>query len=207
MPGDAWSSRNLFKRKQPTQRLKTAKKSILRQFWIPNPMRLKRLQKDRASHGIALDTHIPIFWRKNWPKVWGITVQISYWEGRWHQNCGYTSPILFFGYGQGNPWKTAQNFFGGHTPWKSLRTQHSDKNCKKCLKILDPAFVAWSWVSATKCGPLAKIWAVAKKSHSHNFRICASKLKWLLAIVYGKKWFTFESSILIIVGVGLFCNG
>ena len=29
-------------------------------------------------------------------KLWGITVQTSYWEGRWHQNCGYTSPILFF---------------------------------------------------------------------------------------------------------------
>ena len=28
-------------------------------------------------------------------KVWGITVQTSYWEGLWHQNCGYTSPILF----------------------------------------------------------------------------------------------------------------
>ena len=25
-------------------------------------------------------------------KIWGITVQTSYWEGRWHQNCGYTSP-------------------------------------------------------------------------------------------------------------------
>ena len=30
-------------------------------------------------------------------KVWGITVQTSYWEGLWHQNCGYTSQILFFG--------------------------------------------------------------------------------------------------------------
>ena len=30
-------------------------------------------------------------------KLWGITVQISNWEGWWHQNCGYTSPILFFG--------------------------------------------------------------------------------------------------------------
>ena len=27
-------------------------------------------------------------------KVWGITVQTSYWEGRWHQNCGYRSPII-----------------------------------------------------------------------------------------------------------------
>ena len=39
-------------------------------------------------------------------KVWGITVQTSYWEGLWHQNCGYTSPILFFGGGKRNQWKT-----------------------------------------------------------------------------------------------------
>ena len=38
-------------------------------------------------------------------KVWGITVQTSYWEGLWHQNCGYTSPILFFGGGKRNQWK------------------------------------------------------------------------------------------------------
>ena len=29
-------------------------------------------------------------------KVWGITIQTNYWEGRWHQNFRYTSPILFF---------------------------------------------------------------------------------------------------------------
>ena len=29
-------------------------------------------------------------------KVWGMTVQTSYWEGLRHQNCGYTSLILFF---------------------------------------------------------------------------------------------------------------
>ena len=32
-----WSFCNLFKRKGPTQRLKTAKRSILRPFWTPNP--------------------------------------------------------------------------------------------------------------------------------------------------------------------------
>ena len=29
-------------------------------------------------------------------KLWGITVQTSYVEGRWHQNWAYTSPKLFF---------------------------------------------------------------------------------------------------------------
>ena len=37
-------------------------------------------------------------------KVWGITVQTSYWEGLWHQNCGYTSPILFFAVRHKNWW-------------------------------------------------------------------------------------------------------
>ena len=32
------------------------------------------------------------------PEKFGvITVQTSYWEVRWHQNCGHTSPILFWG--------------------------------------------------------------------------------------------------------------
>ena len=37
MPCDARSFCNLFKRKGPTQRLKTAKKSFLRPLWTPNP--------------------------------------------------------------------------------------------------------------------------------------------------------------------------
>ena len=37
MPCDARSFCNLFKRKGPTQRLKTAKKSILRPLWTPYP--------------------------------------------------------------------------------------------------------------------------------------------------------------------------
>ena len=50
------------------------------------------------------------------------------------------------------------------------------------------------------------ILGVAKKSHSHNFRIWASKRKSLVAIVYGNKWFKFEGSNSKIVGVGFFCN-
>ena len=38
-------------------------------LWV-GPLRLKRLQKDRASHGIALDTpHAYILKKKNWPKT------------------------------------------------------------------------------------------------------------------------------------------
>ena len=38
-------------------------------LWV-GPFRLKRSQKDRASHGIALDTpHAYILKKKNWPKT------------------------------------------------------------------------------------------------------------------------------------------
>ena len=49
-------------------------------------------------------------------------------------------------------------------------------------------------------------WAVTKKSHSHNFRIWASKRKSLVAIVYGKKWFKFGSSNPKILGDTFFLN-
>ena len=49
-------------------------------------------------------------------------------------------------------------------------------------------------------------WAVTKKSHSHNFRIWASKRKSLVAIVYGNKWFKFGSSNSKIVGDTFFCR-
>ena len=38
LPCDAWSLRNLFKLKGPTQQLKMAKKSILLPFWTANPI-------------------------------------------------------------------------------------------------------------------------------------------------------------------------
>ena len=38
--------------------------------------------------------------------IWGITIQTSYVEGRWHQNWVYTSSKLFFADGQGNQWET-----------------------------------------------------------------------------------------------------
>ena len=50
-------------------------------------------------------------------KVLGITVQTSYWESRGHQNCWYTSPILFLG-GTDKEISEKRNFF-----CKSLRTQ------------------------------------------------------------------------------------
>ena len=98
--------------------------------------------------------------------------------------------------------------FSGQVPTESLRTQDSENVYERWVQqIFDPVSVGRSWMSAKKWGPLAKLWAVTKKSHAHNFQIWASKFKSLGAIVYGSKWFTFGSSNSKIVGVGFFCNG
>ena len=138
-------------------------------------------------------------------KLWGITAQTSYWEGR---SVG-TRADPFLGYGQGNQWKTGlfckllriRKFSMGKCFGASA---HGILRHEKNFNNFYPVLVAWSRVSATKCGPLTKIWAVAKKYISHNFRNWALKLKSLLPIVYGKKWFAWASSIPKILGVVFF---
>ena len=93
-------------------------------------------------------------------KVWGITVQTSFWEGLWHQNCGYTSPILFFAGGHRNQWKTELfrkslwtrkfsmgNIFGGKDPWKpyALRIHkiYMKGGYNKCLTLFWLPEVGW----------------------------------------------------------------
>ena len=65
-----------------------------------------------------------------------------------------------------------QENFSGQVPTESLRTQDSENVYERWVQqIFDPVSVGRSWMSAKKWGPLAKLLAVAKKSHSHNFRI------------------------------------
>ena len=62
--------------------------------------------------------------------------------------------------------------FSGQVPTESLRTQDSENVYERWVQqIFDPVSVGRSWMSAKKWGPLAKLLGVAKKSHSHNFRI------------------------------------
>ena len=97
--------------------------------------------------------------------------------------------------------------FSGQVPTESLRTQDSENVYERWVQqIFDPVLVARSWVSATKWGPLAKLWGVQKKCISQNLRIWASKFKSLGAIDYGTKWFTFGSSNLKILGDTFFFN-
>ena len=77
----------------------------------------------------------------------------------------------------------------------------------KTKKIFDPVLVARSWVSATKWGPLAKLLAVAKNKHGHNFQNIGSKLNQRGLIDYEPMLICFGSDILKIVAVLVFCNG
>ena len=66
----------------------------------------------------------------------------------------------------------AQSKFLGQVPTESLRTQDPENVYERWVQqIFDPVSVGRSWMSAKKWGPLAKLLGVAKKSHSHNFRI------------------------------------
>ena len=99
MPCDALSFCDLFKRKRPTQRLKTAKKSFLRSFWTLNPnflaimshwlghLGLKRLRKAQTSHDKPrgptqqLKTAEKLgFWVQNGHKIDFLAV-LSLWVG------------------------------------------------------------------------------------------------------------------------------
>ena len=67
--------------------------------------------------------------------------------------------------------------FSGQVPTESLRTQDSEYVYERWVQqIFDPVLVARSWVSATKWGPLAKLLAVDKNKHGHNFQNIGSKL-------------------------------
>ena len=71
-------------------------------------------------------------------KVWGITVQTSYWEGRWHQNCGYTSPILFFAGGHSE---------NGTFSYQGNASVNSSGMCM-CALVL---FIYHTWRLMEKC--------------------------------------------------------
>ena len=48
--------------------------------------------------------------------------------------------------------------FSGQVPTESLRTQDSENSYERWVQqIVDPVLVSRSWVSATKCDPLAKL--------------------------------------------------
>ena len=72
--------------------------------------------------------------------------------------------------------------------------------------FLDPLLVTRSWVSATKCGPLAKICGVTKNRYGHNFQNIASKTNQRWVINYDKPLIHFGSDILKIVPVLVFLN-
>ena len=124
-------------------------------------------------------------------KVWGITIQTSYWEGQWHQNCGYTSPILFLGTDKEISEKRnffvncsiPKNFqrenFPGQVATESLRTKDSENLYERGVqKIVDPDLVAQS--ECHQMRSVSKNMRCHKKYISHNLRNLASPRKSLL---------------------------
>ena len=73
--------------------------------------------------------------------------------------------------------------------------------------MFDPVLVARSWVSATKWGPLAKLSAVEKNKHGHNFQNIASKTNQRGLIVYDPTLIQFGADILKFVAVLVFFYG
>ena len=73
--------------------------------------------------------------------------------------------------------------------------------------MFDPVSVGRSWVSATKWGPLAKLCAVQKNKHGHNFQNIASKLNQRGLIVYEPTLIQFGDDNLKIVAVLVFLDG
>ena len=93
-------------------------------------------------------------------------------------------------------------------PTESWRTQDSENVYERWVQqIFDPVLVARSWVSATKWGPLAKLWAVKKNKHGHNFQNIGSKLNQRGLIDYEPMLIQFGADILKIVAGGVFFDG
>ena len=109
-------------------------------------------------------------------KVWGITVQTSYVEGRWHQNWVRSRPAkkktrvaMEFR----EKWK----FFVNRSVPESLRTQDSENVYERWVQqIFDPVLPARSWEMPVKCELPAKIGRCLPKPFGHNFHISALKL-------------------------------
>ena len=100
-----------------------------------------------------------------------------------------------------------ENFLG-QVPTESLGTQDSENVYERWVQqIFDPVLVARSWVSATKWGPLAKLWAVKKNKHGHNFQNIGSKLNQRGLRDYEPTLIRFGSDILKIVAVFIFFDG
>ena len=101
-----------------------------------------------------------------------------------------------------------REIFLGLVSTESLRTQDSENVYERWVQqIFDHVLVARSWVSATKWGPLAKLLAVAKNKHGHNFQNIGSKLNQRGLIDYEPTLIQFGSDILKIVAVLVFGNG
>ena len=106
----------------------------------------------------------------------------QHWEGLWHQNCGYTSPILFFGGGKRNQWKidffcktlrtrkfSRGKFFGAST--HGILTHSGFRKCiwKVGKTNFWPCFCWPKLGECDKMGSVSKIMRCSKKMYLPQF--------------------------------------
>ena len=61
-----------------------------------------------------------------------------------------------------------REIFSGQVPTESLRTQDSENVYERWVQqIFDPVLVAQNWVSATKCGLIAKLYVTIKSPNKY----------------------------------------
>ena len=131
-------------------------------------------------------------------RLGGITVQISYMEGRCHQNwvrssfCKWKWKYVkngFFHKSLCHRKFAAWNFFGDGDYRTAMDSAFRISIWKGGTKFFDRVLVAWSQSRATKYDPLAKLWGVQKSRYGHNFQNISSKMNQRLLIGYEPKLF------------------
>ena len=106
------------------------------------------------------------------------------------------------------PKKFQRENFWGLLPTESLCTQDSENVYERWVQqIFDHVSVGRSWMSAKKWDPLAKLLAVKKNKHGHNFQNIASKTNQRGLIVSEPTLIQFGADILKIVAVFIFLDG
>ena len=90
-----------------------AKKTPVRRLFLCARIGVTWLWKDLDAKPLTPGQLLGCPW-----KLWGITLQTSYVEGRWHQNWAHTSPLHFFTVGTR---KFAKKwFFGCNAPYPKI---------------------------------------------------------------------------------------
>ena len=144
-----------------------------------------------------------------WPwKLWGITLQTSYVEGRWHQNWAHTSPLHFFTV-ETQIFAKKSDFLGKTGKFFGAGTHSGFRKYSRfgwpslCFEVI----AAQSEVVGKNQLCYEKSRGVANQSHSANFGPIAWKQIEPGVPISESMFYSFQSDQTKIGGVTLICNG